>query len=249
MKDVSEKSILIKKVAHILKSNHSDYSFLDKLEIEDISQLNDGIQDALFGDQSEHWKKVAKVVKYFPNYMSAKISEQALGSYITANICYHIDTKDLIGISKHLSVPFLAEVTEVIIPSKSSRIVNEMPISILLKIIHYLLEKNLHFVVASFIEVVNRKRLMELIDSIRSENDLIKCSEYIRNSEILKDIFLNFSSIRQMKIIEASIVLNKEAIIVRTLQFMDEKTKTNILNQFTRQFPRVAEAFIQKVNS
>lgn len=248
MQDVSEKSILIQKIIRILKANHADFSFLDKLEVEDLSQLNEGIQDALFNDQSEHWKKLAKVVKYFPNYMNAKISEQAIGAYITANVCYHIDTNDLAGISKHLSIPFLAEVTEIIIPSKSSRIVNEMPISIMQKIIYYLLEHHQHFVVASFIEVVHRKRLLQLIESIPKESDLIKCSEYIRNSEILKDIFLNFSSVRQMKIINSSIQLNKEAIIVRTLQYMSDKDKADILNQFTRQHPKVAEAFIQKVN-
>ncbi len=248
MQDVSEKSILIKKVIHILKTKPTDYSFLEKLEVDDLSQLNDGIQDALFGDQSEHWKKLAKVVKYFPNYMNAKVSEQAIGAYITANVCYHIETKDLVGISKHLSIPFLAEVTEIIIPSKSSSIVNEMPLPIMLKIINNLLQNNKHFVVASFIEEVHRKRLLELIDSIQKESDLIKCSEYIRNSEILKDIFLSFSSSRQMKVIEASIQLNKEAIIVRTLLYMNDRDKSDILNRFTRQYPKVADAFIQKVN-
>lgn len=249
MQDVSEKSILIQKIIRILKSNSTDYTFLNKLELEDLNHINDDIQDALFNDQSEHWKKLAKVVKFFPNYMNAKISEQAIGAYITANVCYHIETKDLAGISKYLSIPFLAEVTEIIIPSKSSRIVNEMPISIMQKIIHYLLEHNQHFVVASFIEVVYRKRLLELVESIPKESDLIKCSEYIRNSEILKDIFLNFSSVRQMKIIEASIQLNKEAIIVRTLQYMSDDIKSEILNQFAHKHPKVAEAFIQKVNT
>lgn len=248
MQDVSEKSILIQKVIRILKSNPADYTFLNKLEIKDLNELNDSIQDALFNDQSEHWKKLAKVVKFFPNYMNAKISEQVIGAYITANVCYHIDTTDLNGISKHLSIPFLAEVTEIIIPSKSSRLVNEMSVSILKKIIQHLMENNQHFVVASFIEVVHRKRLLELVESIQRESDLIRCSEYIRNSEILKDIFLSLSSTKQMKLIEASIDLNQEAIIVRTLKYMSDRDKSEVLNRFATQHPKVAEAFIQKVN-
>lgn len=248
MNDVSEKSILIKKIRHILKSDTASSAFLEKLETEDLSTLNDQIQDALFSDQSEHWKRVAKVVKFFPNYMNAKVSEQVLGAYITANVCYHIETKDLIGISKHLSIPFLAEVTENIIPAKSHRVVNEMPVPVIQKVIEYLMKKEQHFVVASFIEVVERKRLMQLIDSIPQESDLLKSSEFIRNPELLKDIFLSFSVSRQTKMLQTAVKIKKEGVIIKTLQQMGERDRNNIINIFLKTNPQGAAAFVEGIN-
>ncbi len=246
MNDISEKSILIQKIIRVLKVNPSKYSFLERLEVEELSELNDGIQDALFSDQAEHWIRVAKVVKYFPNYMNAKISEQVLGAYITANICYHVETKDLVGIAKHLSIPFLGEVAENIIPAKSYRIVNEMPISTVQKVTEYLMKKEQHFVVASFIEVVERRRLTELIDAIQKESDLIKCSEFIRNAELLKDIFLSFSVSRQTRMLQTAVQIKKEGVIIKTLQQIGERERDNIINNFLKMNPQGAAAFIER---
>ncbi|MCO5231073.1 MAG: hypothetical protein M9958_07955 [Chitinophagales bacterium] len=246
MEESNEKSILISKIAHITKVSPSAISFLDKLEVDEISQLNDGFQDALFSDQAEHWKRVAKVVKYFPNYMSAKVSEQVLGAYITANICYHVEMRDLIGIAKHLSTPFLGEVAENIIPSKANRIVNELPIGMVQTVTEYLMRKEQHFVVASFIEVVERKRLMQLIEAIKSDTDLLKSAEYIRNPELLKDVFLSLPTNRQTKIIQESVRLNKEGIIIRTLDHMGASQREQVLNTFIKSNPAGAAAFVER---
>ncbi|MCO5234011.1 MAG: hypothetical protein LC105_11525 [Chitinophagales bacterium] len=246
MADTNEKSILINKIAHIIKVNATTISFLNKLDIEEISLLNDSFQDAIFSDQAESWVRVAKVVKYFPNYMSAKVSEQVLGAYITANICYFVDMRDLIGIAKHLSTPFLAEVAENIIPSKANRIVNELPIGLVQNVTEYLMRKEQHFVVSSFIEVVERKRLMQLIDAIKSEVDLLKSAEFIRNPELLKDVFLSLSTSRQTKIIQASVRYNKEGVIIRTLEHMGANQREQVLNTFIKNNPEGAAAFVER---
>lgn len=217
---MSEKEVLIKKIRYVLKTEVSSSKYLEKLEVDDLILLNDQIQDALFNDQSEQWKRIAKVVKFFPNYMNAKVSEQVIGAQITANICYHIDSSDLIGVSKHLSIPFMAEVTEHIIPSKSERIVNEMPLPIIKKVVSYLMKKKQHIVVASFIEVVQRKRLVELVDAISSEDDLVLCAQYIRNIELLKDVFSGLSRERQVKMMRAALKLGQEMTIRNLFQNM-----------------------------
>lgn len=248
MKDVSEKSILSEKIVRVLKIEDSSFSFLEKLDVEDLSVLNDGIQDALFSDQAEHWKKVAGVVKYLPNYMNAKVSERVLGAYITANVSYHLETKDLVGVAKYLSKPFLAEVAENLIPSKSNRIVNELPISMVQKVTEYLMRKEQHFVVASFIEEVQRKRLMQLIDAISNELDLIKTSEFIRNPELLKDIFLSFSSSRQTKMLQTAVANNREGVIIKTLIQIPERDRTNIIDSFIQKNPQAASVFVERFN-
>lgn len=248
MKDISEKSILIQKIIRVLKISEQDYSFLEKLEVEELSVLNDGIQDALFNNQSEHWKRVADVAKYLPNYMNAKVSEKVLGAYITANLSYHLDSKDLVGISKFLSKPFLAEVAENLIPSKSDKLVNELPISLVQSVTEYLMSKEQYFVIASFIEVVHRKRLMQLIDAINSDSDLLKTSEYIRNPELLKDIFLSFSPSRQTKLLQKSIEIRKQGVIIKTLMQIPTKERKRIIDQFVATNPTGAVAFVERLS-
>lgn len=217
---MSEKEVLVNKIRYVLKTDASSSAYLEKLEVNELSALNDQIQDALFSDQSEHWKRVAKVTKFVPNFMSAKICEQVIGPQVTSYVCYHIDAKDLAGVSKYLSTPFMAEVTQHLIPSKSDRVVNEMPLSTIKEVVKYLMRKQQHFVVASFIEVIHRKRLMELVDSIHSEEDLVLCAQYIRNVELLKDVFLGISRERQVKMMRAAIKLGQESVITDLYKIM-----------------------------
>lgn len=217
---MNEKEALINKIRYVLKADATSSVYLEKLEVDELSVLNDQIQDALFSDQSEHWKRVAKVTKYVPNFMSAKICEQVIGPQVTSYVCYHIDAKDLAGVSKYLSTPFMGEVTQHLIPSKSDRVVNEMPLSIIKEVVRYLMKKQQHFVVASFIEVIQRKRLLDLLDSIHSEEDLVLCAQFIRNVELLKDVFLGISRERQVKMMRASLKLGQEMIITHLYQSM-----------------------------
>lgn len=218
---MSEKEALINKIRYVLKVDVISSTYLEKLDAEELSTLNDQIQDALFSDQSEHWKRVAKVTKFVPNFMSAKICEQVIGPQVTSYVCYHIDAKDLVGVSKHLSIPFMAEVTQHLIPSKSDRVVNEMPLPIIKEVVKYLMKKQQHFVVASFIEVIHRKRLMDLIDSIHSEEDLVLCAQFIRNIELLKDVFLGISRDRQVKMMRAAKKLGQEMIVMHLYKSMN----------------------------
>lgn len=210
---MNEKDALIHKIRYVLKVESSSSTYLEKLDVDELSALNDQIQDALFSDQSEHWKRVAKVTKFVPNFMSAKICEQVIGPQVTSYVCYHIDAKDLVGVSKYLSTPFMAELTQHLIPSKSDRIVNEMPLSIIKEVVKYLMKKQQHFVVVSFIEVVQRKRLMDLLDAIHSEEDLVLCAQYIRNVELLKDVFLGIPREREVKMMRAARKLGQESVI------------------------------------
>ena len=248
MEDESEKETLIKKLISILKVEEKSYSFLDKLDLDELERLNTDIQEAMYNQQAEHWQRVAKVVKFFPNFMSAKVAQQVLGPSITANICYHVETKDLVGIAKNLSIPFLTEVAENLIPAKSRRVVNEMPLSSTKKVTEELMRKKEYFIASSFLEVIDSDKIMEIISSIYKESDLIQSAEFVQNTELLKDIFLKLPKSRQTKMLQAAVDLHKEHVIINTLIQMDENERNTLIGEFLKSNPQGASAFISGLN-
>ncbi|MCO5248326.1 MAG: hypothetical protein M9887_05180 [Chitinophagales bacterium] len=228
--NVVDRNAVLKRLRFILMVNDEASTYLEKLETDELELLNDQIQNMMYEDQVDKWQKVAKLVKFFPNYVNAKMSEQVLGAQITAQISYHVSTPDLVGIAKRLSTPFMAEVTEHIIPSKASRIVNDTPIEIVEGVVAQLMREKKHFVVSSFIEVVDSNRLKKIIDSIRKPSDLVLSAQYIQNPNILKNIFLGFSKSKQIDVIKASVEIGKESVIITTLSLIDESERAQIVN-------------------
>ena len=89
---------------------------------------------------------------------------------------------------------------------------------------------------------------MQLIDAINSESDLLKTSEYIRNPELLKDIFLSFSTTRQIKLLQKSVDIQKEGVIIKTLMQIPEKERLEIIDHFIQNNPDGAAAFVERFN-
>jgi len=86
-----KKQTEIQKLLHFLQiSDVSEFSFLDKLSKDEIHQLRLKIIDVSQFTQTDIWKRLTGVAKFFPNYMNAKISETVMGPLIAANMSYHI---------------------------------------------------------------------------------------------------------------------------------------------------------------
>jgi len=218
----SGKYVELLKLKHLLgDQSMGKLQFLEKLSQEELEVLREHIQNALY-DQSEHWQKIARVTKFFPNYMNAKISEQVIGSAITANISYYIDIRELTGIMKHLSLPFIAEVTQLLIPSKSAQIVNEIPLDLLRKVVLYLLQQDKHIVVASFIEVVNQHRVRELAAALK-DADLLICAQYIKDKTLITHVFESFSRRKQLELLMVAIDLNLLDVLLELYMLMEDK--------------------------
>lgn len=85
----SNKKSEIQKIVHLLHSSEETMEYLNSHTHEQLTDLRLKITHAILEEQSETWEPLAKVTKFMPNFLNAKVSEDILGPSITANITYH----------------------------------------------------------------------------------------------------------------------------------------------------------------
>ncbi|MFN8283528.1 MAG: hypothetical protein U0U67_09960 [Chitinophagales bacterium] len=205
MKEDLSKQTELQKINHILQTNaKSDFSFLEKLSKGELQQLRLQIIDVSQFTQTDIWKRLTGVAKFFPNYMNAKISETVMGPLIAANMSYYMPEKDAIAIMKYMSTSFLATVSEYMTPEKAQRLINQIPMDILKKVTTELIAKKKYLVAAGFVDVSDVPRLIELSKIIHKEEDLIRISSFVENKEYIAKIVEGFADERLQKIIIAA---------------------------------------------
>jgi hypothetical protein len=196
-----KKQTEIQKLLHFLQiADVSEFSFLDKLSKDEIHQLRLKIIDVSQFTQTDIWKRLTGVAKFFPNYMNAKISETVMGPLIAANMSYHMPVKDAISIMGYMSTHFLATVAEHMTPENARDLINQIPMAILKKVTTELVKTKKFMTAAGFVDVSDVPRLIELSKIIYKEEDLIRISTFVENKQYIAKIVEGFSGERLDKI-------------------------------------------------
>jgi hypothetical protein len=197
-----KKQTEIQKLLHFLQiTDVSEFAFLDKLSKDEIHQLRLKIIDVSQFTQTDIWKRLTGVAKFFPNYMNAKISETVMGPLIAANMSYHMPVKDAISIMGYMSTQFLATVAEHMTPENARDLINQIPMAILKKVTTELVQSKKFMTAAGFVDVSDVPRLVELSKIIYKEEDLIRISTFVENKQYIAKIVEGFSDDRMDKII------------------------------------------------
>jgi hypothetical protein len=240
-----EQAAEINKLSHILGEEKGEkLRFLERLSFEELEFLRIKIQDSAHEEQAKLWKKLPKVASFMPNFVNAKVAEQVLGASITANISYYIDLRDAISIMKFLSLPFMAEVAHYMIPEKSVPLLNNLPIDMMKKLVAYLLRKNEHFVVGTFVEVTDSHRVIEISKSIEKEDDLIKISKYVKNKSSLVAVFRSFNDYRKVKLFKEAHRLNSFDVAIDMAMLLTGTEIEKLTALLFKESPQLMQQFV-----
>ncbi|MBL0288534.1 MAG: hypothetical protein IPQ19_14335 [Bacteroidetes bacterium] len=120
-----------KLIASLKIEGDDDLSFLKKLNANELELLRETIENLFEQELGQQLERLAKVVKFIPNFLTAKIAESAIGPMVTARITPYIEVKDAISIMKSLSIPFMSHTAEFLIPSKAKNLINSLPMDLM----------------------------------------------------------------------------------------------------------------------
>ncbi|MFN8262854.1 MAG: hypothetical protein U0T07_04980 [Chitinophagales bacterium] len=226
----NNKETEIQKLLHVLQvDSDTSFSFLKNLSKEELQKLRLQVIEVSQFTQTDIWKRLTGVSKYFPNYMNAKISETVMGPLIVANMSYYMPIKDAIAIMKHLSMPFLVSVAEYMTPEKSKNLTNQIPIDILKKITTELVNRKKFMTAAGFVDVLELSRLIELSKVITREDDLISISSFVENKKYIAQIIEGFTDERLSKIITVAYNFGKQDEILTVFSHQSNKEVQRIM--------------------
>ena len=197
-----------KLIASLKIEGDDDLSFLKKLNANELELLRETIENLFEQELGQQLERLAKVVKFIPNFLTAKIAESAIGPMVTARITPYIEVKDAISIMKSLSIPFMSHTAEFLIPAKAKNLINSLPMDLMKKVVAHLVKHHHFSVIGGFVEITDDKRVIEIANYIESEADLCRITSYVENKEKIVPVILHLSERKVLKLIEASFNLH-----------------------------------------
>ncbi len=225
--DESHKNSELQKIASLLDIPEEEIDFLGSLATEKLSFLRMKITKAILEEQSGVWEPLARVSKFMPNFLNAKVSEDILGPKITANITYHVPVKDALTIATHFSTKFFCDVLEHIVPEKIEHIIRDSPNDLMKRVVHELRKRKNYLLIGSLIDFTPipsvHKISMEVDDS-----EMIQIMDYITKRDRLTDLLDLYEDAKIIGLTKASIKLGKIEGLLEVFSYTKVKTKQKI---------------------
>ncbi len=223
------KQVILNKLAHLLNIDKDELSFLDQLEEKELERLRLSIINKIETDQGDIWEKLARVSKFVPAFITGKIAQLVMGPQVCANVSQHMDIKEALKVLKHLSISFLAEVSEYLIPHKSADLINAIPQKMVRKVMNQLLQNEKFYTVASFVDVLDLSKVVELSNDIKSDDDLLVIASFVENKDCLASIVQNLKDQRISKLIKRAFETERADEIVDILKSMNDSQLRRII--------------------
>ncbi|NBU96737.1 MAG: hypothetical protein EBS19_00765 [Spirochaetia bacterium] len=223
----SHKNSELQKIGSLLSTAEDEIDFLSSLPADKLSFLRMKITTAILEEQSGVWEPLARVSKFMPNFLNAKVSEDILGPKITANITYHVPVKDALSIATHFSTKFFCDVLEHIVPEKIEHIIRDSPNDLMKRVVHELRKRKNYLLIGSLIDFTPissvHKISMEVDDS-----EMIQIMDYITKRERLAELLDIYDDTKIIGLTKASIKLEKIEGLLEVFSFAKAKTKQKI---------------------
>lgn len=187
-----QKEFELKSIYNLLGVHNNELSFLEKLEPEEMNLLRNKIILFMQDGQKEIWVPMAKVSKFMPNFLNAKVSEDILGPSIAANLSYHLHPKDAIGIAGHFSIKFFCDVLEHLVPEKIEAMINQSPFDLMRRAVNELLSRRNYFLIGSLIDYTPIDSVEKIARGIENLGELISITYNARDKARVLNLFKKF---------------------------------------------------------
>jgi hypothetical protein len=187
-----QKEFELKSINNLLGVHGNELSFLEKLEPEEMNMLRNKIILFMQDGQKEIWVPMAKVSKFMPNFLNAKVSEDILGPSIAANLSYHLHPKDAIGIAGHFSIKFFCDVLEHLVPEKIEAMINQSPFDLMRRAVNELLSRRNYFLIGSLIDYTPIDSVEKIARGIENLGELISITYNARDKARVLNLFKKF---------------------------------------------------------
>jgi hypothetical protein len=203
--DKEKKDFELHSIRNLLGITTNDFPFLERLDAEEISQLKNQILLSMQNGQREIFVTIAKVSRYMPNFLNAKVSQDILGPQITANLSYFLTAKEAIGIAGYFPTSFFTDVIEHLIPEKISEMIGLTPFDQMRKAVNELITRKNYFVIGSLMDYTPLESVDKIARGIDDPEHLIHITYNCQDKTRVLNLFQNFGEKRIFEVISAGL--------------------------------------------
>lgn len=194
----------IEKLAYLLRVTPEKMQYMTHLSLDDLQSLNEAIAERLLTDSSDVWARIAGVARFMPNFINAQVARSLLGPNITANLTYHIDTKQAIAIAGSLSVEFLAQVAENLVPARARHLIEAFPMETLVQLTRTLTRERKFFTMGAFVDYMDSAKILNLSREIPDTESLLRIGLYTQNKGHVASLADGFTDEKIIEMVETA---------------------------------------------
>jgi hypothetical protein len=153
--------------------------------------------------QKEIFQTIAKVSRFMPNFLNAKVSHDILGPQITANLSYFLTPREAISIASHFSTSFFSDIIEHLVPERISEMIALTPFDQMRKAVNELIQRGNFFVIGSLIDFTPIESVDKIARGIPSPDHLIQITYNCQDKARVLNLFQNFGEKRIQEVLIA----------------------------------------------
>jgi hypothetical protein len=227
--EIEKKDFELHSLRNLLGIQPTDLPFLQKLEADEINSLKNQFVNTMQNGQKEIFVTIAKVSRYMPNFLNAKVSQDILGPQITANLSYYLTAKEAIGIAGYFPTAFFCDVIEHLIPEKIGEMISLTPFEQMRKAVNELIQRDNFFVIGSLMDYTPIESVDKMSRGISDPAHLIRITYNCQDKGRVLGLFQNFGEKRIFEVIAQGL----EPVLFREMKVIYEHADSS-LKEFTR---------------
>lgn len=224
----------IHKLAQLLNLEAEQLEFLNKLNTEEVGLLREKVNEAIQNEQSPVWEKLARVTRFFPNRLNAKMAQEVLGPHIAANLTYHMPVKEAVNIAKHFSQDFLGEISVHLIPERAQDILNQFPLKLMEKSMRYLLEHEHYLTLGGYVDFLSRDNVLHLARLIQDKASILRIAWFSQRKDCLAEVVVGFDDQELLEILHKADELEMWEEILTIFRFINSGHHPRLKNLVIR---------------
>lgn len=170
------------RLARLLGVTPESLHFLGELDAPELASLHDACQAALLARHRPLFQRLASVSKLLPVSLSAWIAEHALGPLLCARIAGELSVAGTLALCRHLSAPFMAEVSLHMESGVLLDIAVHLPDATLQKITRALLARGEYMLLGELVDALPIALIHRIAAQFCSGEEALRTSLFVEQS-------------------------------------------------------------------
>lgn len=203
--ETEKKEFEMHSLSNLLGLSVEEISYLNQLTGEQISILKNQFLLGMQNGQREIFVTIAKVSRFMPNFLNAKVSQDILGPQITANLSYFLTPKEAIAIAGYFPTKFFADVIEFLVPEKVSEMIGLTPFDQMKKAVEELISRKNFFIIGSLMDFTPIESVDKMARGLSNPEHLIHITYHCQNKKRVLELFQAYGERRIFEVISTGL--------------------------------------------
>jgi len=114
------------KLARLLGREPADLAYLERLAVEDLRRLRDGVTEVLYDTDAAVLRRMAAASRLLPAGVIATLAQRAFGPLLSARLAGRLDLDRAVDVAGRLPPEFLADVAGDLDPRRASELITRI---------------------------------------------------------------------------------------------------------------------------